>query len=133
MASYLESASATDNASRKYGRLGKNDDRYSDDRVGLLHKYYKGSEVQNKKSARVYVFGDGDSVVDDENVVFEMPELKVRSRTKGSSSYVRSLNLEEEEQPEYFVKEIADGETLQAIALKYACPVSTETHVCDLM
>ncbi|CAG5134944.1 unnamed protein product [Candidula unifasciata] len=124
MASYLESASATDSSSRNYGFGFGKKGTYSN--VGLLNKYYKGSEIQNTKSARVYVFGDGDSAVDDENVEFEMPELKMRSRSKGSSSnFSNTLQLEEElQQPAYFIKEIADGETLQAIALKYACPVS---------
>ena len=37
-------------------------------------------QVQNVKAARVYVFGDGDLAEDDsnENVVFEMPEIRVR-------------------------------------------------------
>lgn len=103
------------NSGRKTGRAGRKD-TYNNDRSS--HSYYKGYEIQNVKSARVYVFGDDDHAVDDEHTIFEMPEM--RSRLKGASYHTQ----DEAQQPEYFMRDIAEGETLQAIALKYACPVS---------
>lgn len=85
---------------------------------------YKG-QVQNVKAARVYIFGDDDIVEDDENdqTEFEMPEIRSRRGQQGIGSGGR---LEEEKF--YFEKEIVDGETLQSVSLKYACPVSKNTH-----
>lgn len=83
---------------------------------------YNGAQVQNVKAARVYVFGDTNLVDDEENVEFEMPTIST-SRHRGTSAFTQDASFEDE-QPTYFEKEIAEGETLQAIALKYACPVS---------
>ena len=83
-----------------------------------------GGQIQNVKAAKVYVFGN-DNVAEDENIEFEMPEM--RSRHKVPSDKKATCFIEDTEtsiQDSYFEKEILDGETLQAIALKYACPVS---------
>ena len=78
-------------------------------------------QVQNVKAARVYVFGDGDVIDDDENVEFELPEIRSRRGQLGADSISSYQN---EEQEAFFEKEIGEGETLQSLALKYACPVS---------
>ncbi|RUS87034.1 hypothetical protein EGW08_005187 [Elysia chlorotica] len=89
---------------------------------GDNHDLYNGAQVQNVKAARVYVFGDSNQVEDDENVEFEMPTISM-SRHRGTSAFAQEASIDEE-QPTYFEREIGEGETLQAIALKYACPVS---------
>ncbi|KAH9503270.1 hypothetical protein Btru_068628 [Bulinus truncatus] len=82
--------------------------------------------MQNKKAARVYVFGDSELVDDEEdNVVFEM-----RARHKKTSSFMPD---NKEQPPDYFEKEIVEGETLQAIALKYACQVSEIKRINNLI
>ncbi|GFS13088.1 lysM and putative peptidoglycan-binding domain-containing protein 3 [Elysia marginata] len=86
------------------------------------HELYNGAQVQNVKAARVYVFGDSNLAEDDENVEFEMPTMSM-SRHRGASAFAQEASFEDE-QPTYFEREIGEGETLQAIALKYACPVS---------
>ncbi|PVD19765.1 hypothetical protein C0Q70_20256 [Pomacea canaliculata] len=90
---------------------------------------YKG-QVQNVKAARVYIFGDDDIVEDDENdqTEFEMPEIRSRRGQQGIGSGGR---LEEEKF--YFEKEIVDGETLQSVSLKYACPVSELKRINNLI
>lgn len=80
-------------------------------------------QLQNVKAARVYVFGDGDLVEDeDENVEFEMPEVRSRRGQAGGPS--SSLQPAGEEDEVFYEKEIGEGETLQSLALKYSCPVS---------
>ncbi|XP_005100404.1 lysM and putative peptidoglycan-binding domain-containing protein 3 [Aplysia californica] len=96
-------------ASSRTGRHGESDSK------ACSH----GAQVQNVKAARVYVFGDDDIAEEEETVEFEM-----RSRGKGSSTPGSTTFIEETPQVQYFEKEIQDGETLQAIALKYACQVS---------
>lgn len=75
----------------------------------------KSSQAQNVKAARLYVFGDGNMVEDDE----EVTEFEMRSRHKNAPAA-----LKEEPRPLYFVREVYEGDTLQAIALKYSCNVS---------
>ncbi|KAI8789610.1 lysM and putative peptidoglycan-binding domain-containing protein 3 [Biomphalaria glabrata] len=92
---------------------------------GLGQGYKNGTKLKNIKAARVYVFGDSNiNDDDDENVEFEM-----RSRHK------KGLNIvaDKERAPEYFEKEISEGETLQAIALKYACQVSEIKRINNLI
>lgn len=80
-------------------------------------------QVQNVKAARVYVFSNDSVYEDDENekVEFEMPEIRAR-RGQGQGDASTFAPAEEEES--FFEKEISDGETLQSLSLKYACPVS---------
>jgi hypothetical protein len=80
-------------------------------------------QVQNVKAARVYIFSNDDVYEDDESekVEFEMPEIRSR-RGQGHDTSANMAPAEEEES--FFEKEITDGETLQSLALKYACPVS---------
>ena len=55
-------------------------------------------QVQNVKAARVYVFGDGNQIEDDldENVEYEMPEIRAR-RGPGSAAAVTEPKQAEEE------------------------------------
>lgn len=86
-------------------------------------------QVQNVKAARVYVFGDGDLAEDDsnENVVFEMPEIRVR---RGQNGGTVPSNEAAEDDEVFYEKEIIEGDTLQSLSLKYSCPVRfTLSHV----
>ena len=103
---------------------GKGKKHRAGKKKGDNHDLFNGAQVQNVKAARVYVFGDSNLAEDDENVEFEMPSMST-SRHRGTSAFVQEANIDEE-QPTYFEREIGEGETLQAIALKYACPVSTD-------
>ncbi|XP_076465664.1 lysM and putative peptidoglycan-binding domain-containing protein 3-like [Babylonia areolata] len=91
-------------------------------------------QVQNVKAARVYIFGD-DNVVDDdidENVEFEMPSIRARrGQNEGGGS--SSIQQAEEEEDLFYEKEIAEGETLQNLSLKYSCPVSELKRVNNLI
>ncbi|KAK7116083.1 lysM and putative peptidoglycan-binding domain-containing protein 3-like [Littorina saxatilis] len=89
-------------------------------------------QLQNVKAARVYVFGDGDLVEDeDENVEFEMPEVRSRRGQAGGPS--SSLQPAGEEDEVFYEKEIGEGETLQSLALKYSCPVSELKRINNLI
>lgn len=80
-------------------------------------------QVQNVKAARVYVFGDSDLAEDDsnENVEFEMPEIRARRGQNGDHS-----RLGDEDDEVFYEKEINEGETLQSLSLKYSCPVRSK-------
>lgn len=88
-------------------------------------------QVQNVKASRVYVFGDGDIVEDDHAgaAEFEMPEIRSRRGQNGAVS----SNVSAEEEELFFEKEINDGETLQGLSLKYACPMSELKRVNNLI
>ncbi|XP_041369913.1 lysM and putative peptidoglycan-binding domain-containing protein 3-like [Gigantopelta aegis] len=73
-------------------------------------------QVQNVKSARVYVFGQ-DNVVEDDDTEMEMSDF--RSRRGGSGKTAAEPN-----EPVYFEKQLSKDDTLQSLALQYACPVS---------
>ena len=105
---------------------GKGKKQRTGKKRGEGHDLYNGAQVQNVKAARVYVFGDSNLVDDEENIEFEMPTMST-SRHRGTSAFVQEATIDEEH-PTYFEKEISEGETLQAIALKYACPVSMEVE-----
>ncbi|ELU10720.1 hypothetical protein CAPTEDRAFT_203664 [Capitella teleta] len=73
------------------------------------------AQVQNVPSARVYVFGDVD--VEDEEInndEMEMPSMRSRGHPK--KAHKESM----EPQTEIFERTIAEGDTLQSIALKYS-------------
>nr|KAG5706571.1 hypothetical protein BaRGS_028742 [Batillaria attramentaria] len=86
--------------------------------------------VQNVKAARVYVFGNDDVYEDDEQVEFEMPEMRARRGQQGAVGFTSEAQQEGET---YFEKEIGDGDTLQSIALKYSCPVSELKRINNLI
>lgn len=71
-------------------------------------------QVQNVKKSRVYVFGDAD-IQEDEIVEYEMSEVRSRKAPKQIEN--------EEKEPLYFDREIAEGDSLQGISLQYGCPV----------
>ena len=78
--------------------------------------------VQNFQNARVYVFGEGD--IEEEDVFdanVEMSELRSRG---GKRKDVETTVKEEES---FLEREIADGDTIQSIALQYGCPVCLES------
>ncbi|GFO40850.1 lysm and putative peptidoglycan-binding domain-containing protein 3 [Plakobranchus ocellatus] len=117
---YLRGISAPyvpSNRDKKYRPGRKKDSSFASDR----HELNNGAQVQNVKAARVYVFGDSNLVEDEEQIEFEMPVMTNRHR--GARAFARGPDSDDD-QPTYFEKEIDEGETLQAIALKYACPVS---------
>ncbi|KAK7496863.1 hypothetical protein BaRGS_00011843 [Batillaria attramentaria] len=87
-------------------------------------------QVQNVKAARVYVFGNDDVYEDDEQVEFEMPEMRARRGQQGAVGFTSEAQQEGET---YFEKEIGDGDTLQSIALKYSCPVSELKRINNLI
>jgi len=88
-------------------------------RGGLFKKkddgYSQGAQVQNVKKSRVYVFGDTD-IQEDEVVEFEMSEVRSRKGPK-------LVDPKEKEQPLYFEREIAEGDSLQSLSIQYGCPV----------
>ena len=78
-------------------------------------------QQQNVKSSRVYVFGADD--VDEQEINTDRIEMtEVRARGKA-----RNHNLPKtvvDDVPQFINYQIKDGDTLQNIALKFACPVS---------
>ena len=80
----------------------------------------KDAQIQNTKSARVYVFGDED--VDEDEVYNEELELPTM-RSRGKTSPGESEKKKESAQMEILERPILDGDTLQSIALKYRVPV----------
>lgn len=90
-------------------------------------------QVQNVKAARVYVFGEGNFVEDDidETVEFEMPAM--RARRGASEGRGSSFQHTAEEEEVFYEKKIVEGETLQSLSLKYACPVSELKRVNNLI
>lgn len=79
-------------------------------------------QVQNKKSGRVYVFGDGD--LDEEEILYEASELS-EVRTRGKARHNQNEARRQEPQEESFIeRDVCEGETLQSIALKYGCRTS---------
>ncbi|KAL8602237.1 hypothetical protein ACOMHN_022750 [Nucella lapillus] len=90
-------------------------------------------QVQNVKAARVYVFGEDNLVEDDngETVEFEMPAI--RARRGANEGGVSSLQAADEEEDVFYEKEIVEGETLQSLSLRYACPVSELKRINNLM
>ncbi|XP_076444283.1 lysM and putative peptidoglycan-binding domain-containing protein 3-like [Babylonia areolata] len=89
-------------------------------------------QIQNVKAARVYVFGDSDIVENDGGDVaeFEMPEIRSR---RGQNGCAGSSSVSAQEEEAFFEKEISDGETLQSLSLKYACPMSELKRVNKLI
>ena len=90
---------------------------FDSDRTPLLSK---GAQVQNTKATRVYVFGDADvaedEIVDDQ----EMSELRPRGKARSHQKEIKALEAAE---PQYLERPIADGDTLQSVALKYGVQV----------
>lgn len=76
------------------------------------------AQVQNVKSARVYVFGN-DNIQEDSEEELELSEI--RSRKGPSSSQVAYGSVKEEEL--IYERTVADGDTLQSLSLLYAIPV----------
>ncbi|XP_064648787.1 lysM and putative peptidoglycan-binding domain-containing protein 3-like [Lineus longissimus] len=89
-------------------------------------------QAQNVKTARVYVFGQAD--MDDEEHLgdnangMEMSELRPRGAAAGSGSAGKRRNNNStsanRDKEEFLEKDIADGDTLQSVALQYGCQVS---------
>ena len=73
-------------------------------------------QVQNVKSARVYVFGQ-DDVFEDDTTDMEMSDF--RSRRSGTVK-----NAADTDEQVYFEKQLSKDDTLQSVALQYACPVN---------
>ena len=80
-------------------------------------------EVQNVKSARVYVFGDASVEEEDfcEQNGVEMPELRARGSARKQLADT-TAELQENE-ASYFEKILTEEDTLLGIALKYGCKV----------
>ncbi|XP_059144562.1 lysM and putative peptidoglycan-binding domain-containing protein 3-like [Physella acuta] len=124
MASYIRGVSQPLPVRSDYKKL-KQSDRL-DGHTSKTNKNYHGNiPAQNVKAARVYLFGDSVAEEDDDNVEYEM-----RSRHKKGATYDGGLL---QDQPQYFEKEIIEGETLQAIALRYACQVSEIKRINNLI
>ena len=88
------------------------------DRTPLLPK---GAQVQNAKSARVYVFGDADVEEDEINTEDqEMSELRPRGKAR---THQKEMEAHEAAEPQYLERPIADGDTLQGVALKFGVQV----------
>ena len=88
-------------------------------------------QVQNVKSARVYVFGDADLAEDEyelnTNDALEMSNVSTELRARGKTR--QHLQAAEKKEEEVFIeREIEDGDTITSIALKYGCPVGTKSY-----
>ncbi|KAK3098537.1 hypothetical protein FSP39_020421 [Pinctada imbricata] len=75
---------------------------------------YTGAQIQNTKKSKVYVFGN-DEVCDDDVVEYEMSAVRSRKAPR---------QVEEDEQPTYFERELSEGDTLRSISLQYGCQVA---------
>lgn len=82
------------------------------------------AQIQNVKSGKVYVFGDHDVAEEEEQIEYEMPEMRSRKGGPANGSTTTTMIDETPAQEQYFETEILEGETLQALSLKYACHVS---------
>ncbi|KAK6180183.1 hypothetical protein SNE40_012378 [Patella caerulea] len=80
---------------------------------------YNKGQVQNVKSARVYVFGES-NVHEDELENGDVEMTSIRSRTKDKSSNSSQQN----DEPIYFDREITDGDSLQSLSVQFSCPIS---------
>lgn len=114
MAGYIRGVSQPLPVRSDYKKL-KQSDRLDGYTSKTNKNYHSSRSAQNVKAARVYIFGDSVAEDDDDNVEYEM-----RSRHKKGATYDGGLL---QEHPEYFEKEIDEGETLQGLALRYACQV----------
>ncbi|XP_046581503.1 lysM and putative peptidoglycan-binding domain-containing protein 3-like [Haliotis rubra] len=90
---------------------------------------FSSGQIQNVKSSKVYVFGN-DAVVQDDEEEYELEMSEIRSR-RGISQPSREMVTESE--PSFFDKELAEGDTLQKIALQYSCPVSELKRINNLI
>lgn len=97
------------------GSLRRN--RVDSDRTPLLPK---DAQVQNSKAARVYVFGDADVMEDELADDHEMSEIRPRGRARTQRRHMEALEAAE---PQYLERAIADGDTLQGVALKFGVQV----------
>ncbi|XP_067664945.1 lysM and putative peptidoglycan-binding domain-containing protein 3-like [Haliotis asinina] len=91
---------------------------------------FSSGQIQNVKSSRVYVFGNDAVFQDDEEEEYELEMSEIRSR-RGMSQPSREMVTESE--PSFFDKELAEGDTLQKIALQYSCPVSELKRINNLI
>lgn len=85
-------------------------------------------QIQNVKSARVYVFGDAD--VDEEEILndeTETHELQRRNKFRNKTISNKETNTLMIERP------ILKGETLQKIAVKYSCEVAELKRINNLL
>ena len=91
-------------------------------------------QVQNVKSAKVYVFGEGDvDLVEDEEVVeFEMSQLPARRAGKSKRKRKKSTNASDASQPLIFERKVEEGDTLQNVAVKYGCQVVSRPIAFDV-
>ena len=106
---------------RRESARGKLLDRQNGDSDDSENWSGKLGQVQNKKSARVYVFGNGD--IDDEDVLYESSELsEVRSRGKARQE-INDARRQEPQEESFIERDVCEGDTLQSIALKYGCRV----------
>ena len=87
-----------------------------------------GPQVQNVKTARVYIFGDAD--LDEEELInddLETYELRSRGKSRDSRLKPNAKPISENGRESPLVsieRPILEGETLQKIAVKYCCEVS---------
>ncbi len=82
----------------------------------------KDARVQNARTANVYVFGDAD--VEEEEIhddSHEMSEVRPRGNAR---SQRREKEPPEVTEPDYIERSVAEGDTLQSVALKFGVPVS---------
>ncbi len=88
------------------------------------HVDSSNAQVQNVKSAKVYVFGDADLAQDEMEIntdnTYEMSELRPRGRTR---QQLRTADTQEDNEDIFIEHKIEDGDTLQNISLKYGCQV----------
>ena len=79
------------------------------------------AEAQNVKSAKVYVFGEGDLAENElYNGGMELAELRPRGRARMANGANERRSQPNDTDIE---RSITEGDTLQNIALKYGCPV----------
>lgn len=120
--------------SPKYHRL-----RLKDDQVER-----KGSRHHNNQQ-QTYVFGHVDTadeeevddedkeVDDDEEIdVFELPEIRSR-KFQGTSSTRRTDSTGGFSEPAYVQHQVINGDTIQSLSIKYACPISELKRVNHLI
>ncbi|KAK3610258.1 hypothetical protein CHS0354_022319 [Potamilus streckersoni] len=75
----------------------------------------KNAQVQNVKQAKVYVFGDGQTLEDDVDA-YELSQIHTR---KGRGN----RPLEKLNEPLFIERELTKADTLQSLSLQYGCPV----------
>ena len=98
---------------------------------------YQKLRLREPHHQQTYVFGhvdtaeeeDEDEDNDEEEIeVFELPEIRSRKNQGGAKKTDSSFHTPGAlSEPAYLIHQVTDGDTVQSLSIKYACPVSKKT------